>query len=88
MTDYAEDGAYMAAIQSHVLGVRPSGNALTNDSRDLRTHMGSLVLLPDELLHLVLEWLSASALITLGSTCKALFAFTSNDELWRSLFIR
>lgn len=78
----------VVAVRSHPLGVRPSGNALTNAPRNLRAHMGNLSQLPDETLHLVLEWLDSAALIALGHTCRALFAFTSNDELWRILFVR
>lgn len=78
----------MAAIHTHPLGVRPSGNRLTIAVRDVRAHMGSFSRVPDEVLHLVLEWLDMSTLLKVGSTCKALFAFASNEELWRSIFIR
>ena len=71
-------------MASHPLGVRPIGNGLTM-STTLRSSMGHLSRLPDELFHTCLEWLDPKSLINLGHTCRALFAFTANDELWRTL---
>ena len=75
-----------SAIRPHPLGVRPSGNALTV-SHNLRDSSGTFNVLPDEVLMLLLDWLDPPSLLALGATCRALYAFTSNDELWRTLFI-
>ncbi|KAL9113477.1 MAG: hypothetical protein Q9227_002518 [Pyrenula ochraceoflavens] len=48
--------------------------------------MGFFCQLPDELLELCLELLDWKSLLRLGSTCRALFAFSSNDDLWKFLF--
>ncbi|KAK7726055.1 hypothetical protein SLS57_003645 [Botryosphaeria dothidea] len=74
-----------AAIPPHPLGVKPAGNALTA-SANLKLNAGIFAILPDELLAQLLEYLDWSALIRLGGTCKALYAFTRFDELWRALF--
>lgn len=75
------------AIPSHPLGVKPSGNALLA-TWSLRDALGSLRQLPDELVILLLEWLDGPSLLHIGRTCKALYAFTRAEELWKALFVR
>ncbi|OCL02334.1 F-box domain-containing protein [Glonium stellatum] len=74
------------AIPSHPLGIKPSGNAYTA-SEDIKSACGLFSRLPDELLNYLLERLDAFDLVTLGATCKALYAFTTTEELWKNLFI-
>ena len=74
-------------IPHHPLGVKPSGNALTA-TWSLRAAIGSLVILPDELILPLLEYLDAPSLLRLGRTCKALYAFTRAEELWKTFFIQ
>ncbi|EEP82825.1 conserved hypothetical protein [Uncinocarpus reesii 1704] len=74
------------AIPTHPLGVKPSGNGLTA-SWTLRSSIGYFGILPDELISLLLESLDAKALRRLGATCKALYAFTRSEELWKGIFI-
>jgi hypothetical protein len=76
-----------AAVPPHPLDIKPAGNAYTA-SENIKTHCGSFARLPDELLNHVLESFDADALVRLGSTCRALYAFTRLDELWRALFVR
>ncbi|EER44653.1 JmjC domain-containing protein [Histoplasma capsulatum H143] len=73
-------------IPSHPLGVKPSGNALTA-VHSIRPAIGSLAVLSDELIMLLLECLDSTSLLRLGATCKALYAFTRAEELWKALFI-
>lgn len=73
-------------IQPHPLGVRPSGNALTANE-DLRSHTGLFGRIPDELLLSLLERLDEDTLLRLGSTCRALYAYSTCDQLWRDLWI-
>lgn len=73
-------------IPTHPLGVKPSGNGLTA-SWNLRSAIGYWGILPDELIALLLETLDAKTLRQLGSTCKALYAFTRSEELWKAVFI-
>lgn len=78
-----EDAAF---VRRHPLGVRPSGNALTS-TVNLKYSAGMLALLPDELLATLLEILEPQDLLRIGGTCRALHAFTRNEELWRTLFV-
>lgn len=75
-----------ATIPHHPLGVKPSGNALTADW-SLRPAIGTLAILPDEMIMPLLLYLEAPDLLRLGRTCKALYAFTRAEELWKTLFI-
>lgn len=80
---YVDD---VPAVPPHPLGIKPAGNAYTA-VRDIRPVIGRLSVLPDELLIQTLELLEAEALLKIGSTCKALYAFSTAEELWKSLFI-
>ena len=75
-----------AFVRRHPLGVRPSGNALTS-AVNLKYSAGLFAALPDELLASFLETLQPQDLLRLGGTCRALHAFTRNEELWRTLFV-
>ncbi|KAF2750825.1 Clavaminate synthase-like protein [Sporormia fimetaria CBS 119925] len=75
------------AVPTHPLHVKPAGNAYTA-SENLKTRSGLFASLPDELLSHMLESFDADELVRLGATCKALYAYTRLDELWRALFIR
>ena len=74
-------------IIRHPLGIRPAGNALTTD-QNLYHNIGFLQKLPEELLQGLLEWLDQGELLALGATCRALYGYTSNDQLWRDICIR
>jgi len=80
-----EDGA--AAVPPHPLDIKPAGNAFTA-SENIKARCGYFARLPDELLNHILESFDADILLRLGSTCRALYAFTRLDELWRALFVR
>ncbi|OCK83836.1 Clavaminate synthase-like protein [Lepidopterella palustris CBS 459.81] len=73
-------------IPIHPLGIKPSGNAYAA-FQDIKSACGFFAKLPDELLNQILEIIDAFDLVRLGSTCKALYAFTRAEELWKSLFI-
>jgi hypothetical protein len=81
-----QDGQGTTFVARHPLGVRPSGNAFASHT-NLKSSMGFVARLPDELLASFLETLPSADLLRLGSTCRALHAFTRNEELWRALFI-
>ncbi|KAI6791018.1 putative F-box and JmjC domain protein [Hortaea werneckii] len=83
--EHGEAGDSSLVIR-HPLGVRPSGNALTS-SVNLKAACGTLAALPDELLIQLLETFEAPDLLRLGGTCRALYAFTRSEELWRALFV-
>lgn len=75
------------AIPSHPLGVKPSGNALLA-TWSLRNAIGTFQHLPDELILLLLEGFDGASLLSIGRTCKAFYAFTRAEELWKALFVR
>ncbi|OAL55895.1 Clavaminate synthase-like protein [Pyrenochaeta sp. DS3sAY3a] len=81
-----DDEDVAAALPSHPLRIKPAGNAYTA-SENIKSRAGLFARLPDELLSLILESFDAEVLIRLGSTCRALYAFTRLDELWRALFV-
>jgi len=73
-------------VRRHPLGVRPSGNSFASDE-NLKLACGGFRVFPDELLAQFLELLDAPHLLRLGACCKALHAFTRNEELWRAIFV-
>lgn len=84
----ADDGQILfhGETEQHPLGVRPAGNALTSSQNDMQ-YMGLFGRLPDALLLLVLEFLDQSALVSLGSSCRGLYAYSSLDQLWRDIAV-
>lgn len=75
------------AVPCHPLGVKPSGNAYVA-ALNLRDALGSLGALTDEIILMILELLDPSSLLKLGRTCKALYAFTRSEDIWKTLLIR
>jgi hypothetical protein len=75
------------AIPCHPLGVKPSGNALVATS-NLRDAIGTFNIFPDELILTCLEYLNSTSLLRLGCTCKALYAFTRSEDLWKAFLVR
>jgi len=75
------------SVPPHPLGIKPLGNAY--DAKiNIKRHCGIFTWLPDELLISVLEYLDAATLVRLGGACKALYAFSREEELWKSLFVK
>lgn len=77
----------------HPLGVRPSGNALLCADRakaDPLNTLGPLFgKLSEPLLMTILQEIeSPDDLLHLGHTCKAMFAYTWSDELWKHIVYR
>lgn len=73
-------------LPSHPLSVKPAGNLYTTNE-NAKEAAGLFSILPDEIIIKILELLSKKVLLRLGATCKALYAFTALDELWKPLFI-
>ena len=80
------DDLDLPAVPAHPLGIKPSGNAYASFD-DIRVAIGTLSTFSDELLIQVLELLDAKTLVRLGRTCKALYAFSAAEELWKTLSI-
>ena len=76
----------VTVVPLHPLGIKPAGNAYTS-STNIRSTMGIFASLPDELIIQVLEYLDSTSLLQLGATCKAFYAFSRLDDLWKALFI-
>lgn len=72
-------------IPGHPMGVKPSGNALLA-VENLRDAIGTFKILPDELILILLEFLDGPGLLRIGRSCKAFYAFTRAEELWKGLF--
>ena len=75
------------ALPAHPLGIRPAGNAYTADT-NIKLAAGNFHCLPDEIIMEILEFLEPVPLVLLGNTCKALYAFSRFEELWKAIVIR
>ena len=73
-------------VPSHPLNVKPAGNAYVGH-KNIKSAAGLFFILPDELIVNILEYLGPSSLLQLGSTCKALYAFSRLEEFWKTLFV-
>ena len=73
-------------VPSHPLKIKPGGNAYTA-TVDIKLAAGSFNALPDDVLVQLLEFLDATSLKRLGFACKALYAFSRHEELWKTLCI-
>lgn len=83
---HADDLGDSSLVRRHPLGLRPSGNALTSTA-NLKSSFGLFAFLPDELISQFLEYFDPATLLRFGGTCRGIFAFTRNEELWRALFV-
>ena len=75
------------ALPAHPLGVRPAGNAYI-DNTNIKHAAGRFHSLPDESIIKILEYLDPVPLVRLGSTCKALYAFSRFEELWKVIVVK
>ena len=75
-----------SVVPHHPLHVKPSGNLYTTPI-NIKDKTGNLSLLPDEVLIQVLEILGSRSLCNVGQTCKALYAFSRLEDMWKTLFI-
>ena len=76
-------------VPLHPLMIKPAGNAYaaTAIKENIKSAAGIFSAVPDELLVQIIECLDGESLQRLGSTCKALYAFTRLDELWKQFCI-
>ena len=79
--------SHVDSLDPHPLGIKPVGNAYTA-SHNLKTSAGMFSCLPDELWVSVFECLDHHALYKIGLTCKAIFAFSTFDDLWKTICIK
>ena len=73
-------------LPSHPLRIKPAGNVYTA-MENIKLATGFFMGLPDELIIQVLESLDAASLKQFGCTCKALYAFSRFEDLWKTLCI-
>ncbi|KAL8734768.1 MAG: hypothetical protein Q9181_003053 [Wetmoreana brouardii] len=74
-------------VPIHPLDIKPLGNVYAAKT-NIKAKAGLFALLPDELITQVIDWFDPITLLHLGCTCKALYAFSRQEELWKTLFIR
>ena len=74
------------SVPCHPIGVKPTGNAY-NATENFKSATGFFVALPDESIIQVLECLDGSSLHKIGCTCKAMYAFSRLEDLWKTLCI-
>ena len=76
------------AVPMHPLRIKPLGNEYaTPKNKNIKQAAGLLAGLPDESIIQVLEYLDATDLNSLGCACKALYAFSRFEDLWKALCI-
>lgn len=75
------------SVPTHPLHIKPLGNAFTA-KENIKGRAGSFALLPDEMLVQVIESLDSVSLMRFGSTCRALYAFSRQDDLWKIICLR
>lgn len=75
------------SIPIHPMGIKPLGNVYFADGPNVRLNTGIVGQLPDEMILHLLEYLDATSLRKLASTCRFLYAFGQLDDLWKTLFI-
>lgn len=73
-------------IPRHPLNFKPTGNAYVG-VKNIKSAAGFFSILPDELILKILENLGSTSLLQVGSTCKALYAFSRLEELWKTLYV-
>ena len=73
-------------IPCHPLGIKPLGN-LYMARRNIKEAAGLFYSIPDDLLIQILEFLEPLPLLQLGATCKALWAFSRQEDLWRTRYV-
>lgn len=88
-TTNTENGStpFFMIVPPHPLGIKPAGNRYTT-SGNAKSAAGLFSVLPDEIIIQILDFLDETLLLRLGATCKALYAFSTFDELWKTLLIR
>lgn len=86
MLDRDESGD-VDSIPIHPMGIKPLGNLYFAHGPDARHNIGVVGQLPDEMILHLLEYLDATSLRKLASTCRFLYAFGQLDDLWKTLFI-
>lgn len=78
----------LSILPSHWNRIKPSGQAYLA-TENVKMAAGPFSMLPDELIIRILEYLDILSVLRVGSTCKALWAFSRLDEpLWRSIFMK
>ncbi|KAK0733452.1 hypothetical protein B0T26DRAFT_736386 [Lasiosphaeria miniovina] len=75
------------SIPPHPLRIKPLGNKFFDNSNDARESLGSLQVLPDEMLMQLLEYFDKRSLRLFGYTCKFLFAHCMSDDVWKYIFL-
>lgn len=78
----------LSVLPPHWNRIKPSGQAYLA-TENIKEAAGPFSTLPDELIIRIIEYLDILSILRIGSTCKALWAFSRLDEpLWRSIFMK
>ncbi|KAL2022819.1 hypothetical protein VTK56DRAFT_4635 [Thermocarpiscus australiensis] len=82
-----EDSDVSSSVPPHPLGIKPLGNKYFSNGKDARKSLGTLQVLPDEMLMQLLEFLDKRSLRLLGYTCRFLYACCMSDDVWKTIFL-
>lgn len=81
------EGSLDAIIPQHPIGIKPAGNQFVAGP-NIKAAAGVFSYVPDELLIQLFEFVGPMSLLQVGATCKALYAFTRFEDLWRTQFLK
>lgn len=82
-----DDADASSSVPPHPLGIKPLGNKYLSNGDDARAFLGTLRILPDEMLMQLLEFLDQRTLRLLGYTCRFLYACSMSDDIWKTKFL-
>ncbi|KAI3329261.1 Clavaminate synthase-like protein [Xylariaceae sp. AK1471] len=82
-----DSGTVIDSIPIHPMGIKPLGNQYFAHGPNARQSTGIIGQLPDEMILHLFEYLDATSLMKLASTCRFLYAFGQLDDLWKALFL-
>jgi hypothetical protein len=82
-----DSGTVIDSIPIHPMGIKPLGNQYFEHGPNARQSTGIVGQLPDEMILHLFEYLDATSLMKLSSTCRFLYAFGQLDDLWKALFL-
>lgn len=75
-------------VSSNPLGIKPLGNLLVHPSNTRSEGLGTLAILPDELLlSFVVSLLDGEDLVRLAGVSKAWYGWSSIEGIWKGIYI-
>ena len=81
------EGSFDAVIPQHPMGIKPAGNQFVAE-HNIKAAAGVFSYVPDELLIQLFEFFEPLSLLQIGATCKALYAYSRLEDLWKTQLLK